>query len=88
MTAMQINAMNTELWQNINAIADNEPLMKRLAKYAAKLVKEKEDPTLMTKEEFFAKLKRGEEAYRSGKCTRLLPNESVTEMLKRNGYAV
>ena len=60
MTAAQLNAMNTELWQGIGAIADSEPLMKRLTKYVKKLVKEKEDPTLMTKEEFFAKLERAE----------------------------
>ncbi len=52
--------MNTELWQSIGAIADNESLMKRLARYAKKLVKEKNDPTLMTKEEFFAKIERAE----------------------------
>lgn len=60
MTAVQLNAMNTELWQSIGAIADSEPLMRRLTRYAKKLVKEKEDPTLMTKEEFFAKLDRAE----------------------------
>ena len=53
--------MNTELWQSIGAIADSEPLMKRLTRYAKKLVKEREaDPTLMTEEEFFAKLERAE----------------------------
>ena len=60
MTAGQLNAMNTELWQSIGAIADSEQLMKRLTRYAKKLVKEKEDPTLMTKEEFFAKIERAE----------------------------
>ena len=54
MTAVQLNAMNTELWQSIGAIADSEPLMKRLTRYAKKLVKEREAaPTLMSKEEFF-----------------------------------
>ena len=47
MTAAQYDAMNVQLWQNIGAIADNQSLMKRLAKYVAKLVKEKNDPTLM-----------------------------------------
>lgn len=42
-------------------LADSEPMMKRVAKYLRKLVKEKEDPTLMTKEEFFAKIERAEE---------------------------
>lgn len=60
MTAVQLNAMNTELWQGIGAIADSERLMKRLTRYVKKLVKEKEDPTLMTKEEFFAKIERAE----------------------------
>ncbi|MBO5626172.1 MAG: hypothetical protein J5953_10335 [Prevotella sp.] len=54
MTAVELNAMNTELWQSIGAIADNEPLMRRLTRYAKKLVKEREaDTTLMAKEEFF-----------------------------------
>lgn len=78
MTAVQLNAMNTELWQGIGAIADSEPLMKRLTKYVRKLVKEREaDPTLMTKEEFFASLDRGEEAFRQGKTHRI---NSVEEL--------
>lgn len=56
MTAVEIKAMNVELWQSIATIADNESLMNRLARYAKKLAKEKEDPTLMSKEEFFAML--------------------------------
>ncbi len=60
MTAAQLNAMNTELWQSIGTIADSEPLMKRLTRYAKKLVKEKQDPTLMSKEEFYAKIERAE----------------------------
>lgn len=60
MTAIQLNTMNTELWQSIGAIADSEPLMKRLTQFAKKLVKEKNDSTLMTKEEFFAKIERAE----------------------------
>jgi len=60
MTAVQLNTMNTELWQSIGAIADSEPLMRRLTRYAKKLAKEKEDPTLMTKEEFFRMLDEAE----------------------------
>lgn len=55
MTAVQLNNMNIELWQSIGAIADDESLMKRLTRYAKKLVAEKNsDPTLMSEEEFFA----------------------------------
>ena len=61
MTAVQLNTMNTELWQSIGAIADSELLMKRLTRYAKKLVKEREaDPTLMTKKEFFQMLDEAE----------------------------
>ena len=60
MTSVQLNTMNTELWQSIGAIADNESLMRRLTRYAKKLVKEKNDPTLMTKEEFFQMLDEAE----------------------------
>lgn len=88
MTAIQLNAMNTQLWQNIGAIADDESLMKRLSKYVAHLVKVKDDPTAMTREEFYAKIEKGEEDYRLGRCTRLLPGESVTDMLRRSGYDV
>ena len=59
MTLAQQNTMNTELWQSIGYIADNDALMRRLTRYAKKLAKEK-DPTLMTKEEFFAKIERAE----------------------------
>ncbi len=53
--------MNRELWQGIEAIADSEPLMKRLTRYVKKLVKEREAaPMLMSQEEFFAKLDRAE----------------------------
>ena len=56
MTAVQLNTMNTELWQSIGAIADCEPLMRRLTRYAKKLAKEKRDVALMNEEEYFAKI--------------------------------
>ena len=88
MTALQIDTMNTQLWQNIGAIADSKELMARLAKYVARLAKEKEDSTRMTKEDFLAKLEKGEEDYRQGRFVRLMPGESVTDMLRRSGFDV
>ena len=81
MTAVQQNAMNTELWQSIGAIADNELLMRRLTRYAKRLAKEKEDPTLMTKEEFFARV---DEA-RKGPSYELREGETIEDLLKRVG---
>ena len=86
MTTAQLNA---EIMQNLSVLADSEDMMTRVAKYLRKLVKEKkDDPTLMSKEEFFAKLDKAEEDYQKGNYTTLQPGESVTDMLKRCGYGV
>jgi hypothetical protein len=55
MTSVQLNA---QIWRDMGILADSEPMMKRVAKYLRKLVKEEEDSTLMKKEEFFAKIER------------------------------
>ena len=52
--------MNAEILRNMSIIAEDENLLKRAAKYLRKLVAEKKDPTLMTEEEFFAKIERAE----------------------------
>ena len=57
MTTIQMNA---EILRNISIIAEDENLLKRAAKYLRKLVAEKECSSLMTKEEFFAKIERAE----------------------------
>ena len=65
MTTAQLNA---EIMQNLSILADNEDMMTRVAKYLRKLVKEKKaDPTLMSKEEFFAKLDMAKESIEQGK---------------------
>lgn len=89
MTAVQLNTMNTELWQSIGAIADSESLMKRLTRYAKKLAKEREpDPTLMSKEEFFARIEEAEEQIARGEGHRMFPGEDVTAFLKRMGHEI
>ena len=82
MTALQLNA---QIWHDMSLLADSEPMMKRVAKSLRKLVKEKEDPTLMTKEEFFAKIEKAEEDYREGKTYAMLPGEGFKEFRKRIG---
>ena len=66
MTAIQINA---EILRNMSIIAEDENLLKRAAKYLRKLVADKEDPTLLTKEEFLAKVDKAEKQISQGKCT-------------------
>lgn len=83
MTTMELNA---QIWRDMAEIADSEILLKQLAKYLKKLVAKKNDPTLMSEEEFFARVEKAEEEYANGEYTTLLPNESVSDMLKRCGY--
>ena len=66
---MQINSsneLNVQIWRDLAEIADNEPLMKQLAKYLKKLVAKKHDETQMTKEEFFARVDEAREEARQG----------------------
>ena len=81
MTAIQMNA---ELLRNMSIIAEDENLLKRAAKYLRKLAAEKEDPTLMTKEDFFRRI---EEA-KNGPTHRMLPDEDLTTFLRRLGHDI
>ena len=86
MTAMELNA---QIWRDMATIADSEPLMSKLANYLKKLVKVKqEDPTLMTKEEFFARVDEAKAQYERGEANVMLPNENLTEYLRRRGYDI
>ena len=88
MTALQLNKQYVKLWQDIGAIADSKELMGRLARYVSRLVKEKNDSTLMTKEEFMEKIKESEEQIARGEYSVMLPGEDLTAHLKRCGYDI
>ena len=83
MTAIELNA---QIWRDMAEIADSEPLMKQLAKYLKKLVAKKTDQTLMTKEEFFAKIEESERQIERGECHTMLPDEDLTAFLRRVGH--
>ena len=78
MTAIQMNA---ELLRNMSIIADDENLLRRAAKYLRKLAAEKEDPTLMTKEEFFTRVDKAREEIRQGKGKRFSNPEEMNAWL-------
>lgn len=50
---------------------------------SAEFLQKKEDPTLMTKEEFFANVDEALEQARQGKVHRMLPGESLDDFLNR-----
>ena len=86
MTALQLNA---ELYRNLGIIAEDEGMLDKVVKYVRKLAaKMQDDPTCMSKEEYFAMLDRSEAQYARGEYTTQLPGESVTDMLRRSGYDI
>jgi hypothetical protein len=79
MTALQLNA---EILRNLGAIAEDESMLKRVAKYLRKLVSEKEaDPTLLSKEEFFARLDKAEKDIAEGKGTTFTDRDEMNAWL-------
>ncbi len=85
MTALQLNA---EFFRTMSIIAEDEGLMTKLLKYVKKLAAKKEDPTLMTKEEFFRNIEEAEAQYARGEYSEMLPGEDLTAHLKRLGYDI
>lgn len=82
MTTLELNA---EFFRQMGIIADDENYMKRALKYIKKLAvqKQEEDDSLMTKEEYFAKIDRSLQQAREGKVHEMLPNESLDDFLRR-----
>ena len=82
MTAAQTGALNAEILRNLGTLAESETMLNRVAKYLRKLVKEREaDPTLMTKEEFFARVDEAREEIRLGKGKRFSNPEEMNAWL-------
>lgn len=86
MNTTAINSYSAEILQNLGAISGNEDALARLSKYLRRLVKEQEnDPTLMTEEEFFARVDKGRQQIKDGLGMEILPNESLSDFLERVG---
>ena len=82
MTTVQMSALNADILRNLGAIAEDEGKLKRAARYLRRLANEMtDDPTLMTKEEFF---RRVDEA-KKGPSYKMLPGEDLTTFLNRVG---
>ena len=59
MTALQLNA---DIYQNLAILSQDESMLEKAAKYVRKLAKQlADDPTCMSKEEYFAMLDRSEQ---------------------------
>jgi len=78
MTAIQLRA---ELFREMSPLLDSEAAMEKLIKYVKKLSAKKVDPTLMTEEEFFAKVDKSLEQARQGRVHRIESKEELDKFL-------
>lgn len=82
MTTMELNA---QIFRDLAYIAEDERLMKRAAKYLGNLVAKAKaathDDTLMTKEEYFAKIERSKQQIERGECTTFSNKEAMMSWL-------
>ena len=80
MNAVQLDA---EILRNLGIIAEDENMLDKVAKYLRRVVRQMtEDSTLMSKEEFFARV---DEA-KKGPSHELHAGEDLTSFLRRRGY--
>ncbi len=85
MTVHQMQ-LNAELFGALQTISSDEGLMKKAVRSLKRIAaQQKADPTAMTREEFLAKLDKGEEEYRQGKYYEMLPGENLESFLERIG---
>ena len=81
MTALQLNA---DIYRSLYMLSENESMLQRAAKYLKRLASQiTDDPTLMTQEEFYARIDEAEREIAEGKGIKMLPNESLDEFLRR-----
>ena len=73
--------LNSELFFAMGKIASDEGLMMKLLKYAKKLAAQKDDETLMTKEEFFSRVDKAKEQARQGRVHRIETKEDLNQFL-------
>ena len=79
MTALQLNA---ELYRNLALIAEDETMYDKVVKYVRRLAKQMaNDPTLMSKEEFFARVDEAEREIAQGKGIRFTDKAEMNAWL-------
>ena len=74
--------LNGDFFYDLSVVAKDEGLLKRVVSYVKKLAREKQaDPTLMSEEEFFAKIERAEEQFRRGEGIRFTDRDEMNAWL-------
>jgi len=74
--------MRAAIAQDLLTVED-ESVLKRIANYIKRTLKKSEDPTLMTKEEFFKRVDRSLQQAKEGKGVEWLPGETYQQFKER-----
>ncbi|MBR1935577.1 MAG: hypothetical protein IJ835_05955 [Muribaculaceae bacterium] len=77
--------LDADFLRDLSLIAQNQSLVKRLKKYVGRLAKSQTDESLMTKEQFFARIDKAKREVENGEVFTMLPNESFQDFRKRVG---
>ena len=86
---MKTLQLDDELYYAMSEIAEDEVLMTKVLKYVKRLAaKKRNNPTEMTKEEFFRHVSEAEAQYARGEFVTQKPGESLSDMIKRSGYVI
>jgi len=78
MTAIELKA---QIQQGIDLLGNDEGGLQRVANYIKRLLKKKDDPTLMSKEEFFRRIDEAREQYERGEYTSVNTIDELHEFL-------
>lgn len=81
MTAVQIANMKDEIMSTLETLLEDESMLNRVAKYVRKLKKEREDLSLMSKEEFIRKIESSKKEALEGKVQRIKSKEQLSQFL-------
>jgi len=77
---MQLNA---QIQESLALIKDDEPMLRRVANYLKRITKKKEDPTLMTEEEFFARVDKALAQHERGEGVVLNSHEEIDQFFNQ-----
>lgn len=78
MNALQLNA---DIYNSLSVISLDEGLLQRAATYLKKIAQKKKDETLMTKEEYFAKIDRAMQQAERGEGREFSSKEEMNAWL-------
>ena len=78
MTAVQLNM---DIQNKLGLFSDNINVLENISKFLDSLIAKKQDESLMTKDEFFAKLDKSKAQIERGECTRFTDTQKMVEWL-------